>query len=337
MQEFVDRVTVRASSGSGGAGAISFLREKYRPKGGPDGGDGGRGGDVSFVVNDALRTLAHLARSHEIHGENGQPGRGRNRSGRAGAPAVVEVPPGTVVRDRATGDTLWDAVDSADYLLLSGGRGGKGNAHFATSRHQTPRFAQPGEPGDSIELEIELRLIADVGLVGRPNAGKSSLLGRLTAARPAVAPYPFTTKIPNLGVLFLDSRELVIADIPGLIEGAARGVGLGHEFLRHISRTRILAYVVALDEPDPAATVRMLEEELLGFDVELTGKPRIIVGNKVDLVDGDERADELRAACPDDRVLLVSAVTGTGIRELAGELLRRAASHAAGTGRELTE
>ena len=327
MQQFVDEVTIIASSGHGGAGKVSFRREKYVPKGGPDGGDGGRGGDLIVAVRNDLRTLLHLTRTREIRAADGERGGHRDKHGADGKDAVIKVPPGTIITDRDTGEVLVDAVvDGTRVELLHGGRGGKGNAHFATSRHQTPRFAQDGEPGAELSLQIELRLIADVGFVGKPNAGKSSLLGRLTAAHPKIGNYPFTTKIPNLGVLQIEDDHVVLADIPGLIEGAADGAGLGDQFLRHIARTRYLAFVVDLSEEEPAAAVRVLQQELAAYSKALAAKPRMFVGNKIDLPGAEERIEELSAAFPEDKVLGVSALTGAGIRPLAGALL--AAGHA---------
>ncbi|MFW6313646.1 MAG: GTPase ObgE [Spirochaetota bacterium] len=323
MQSFVDEVRIHVASGHGGAGCVSLRREKYAPKGGPDGGDGGRGGDVVLRCRGDLRTLIHLTRTRTIQAERGQPGSGRNRFGRDGSDAIVDMPPGTAVYDDDTGEFLVDLVEEGqEVVLLQGGRGGKGNAHFATSRHQTPRFAQDGEPGAERTLRVELRLIADIGFVGKPNAGKSSLLGRLTAAHPQIGAYPFTTKIPNLGVMVLDHRQLVLADIPGLIEGAAEGAGLGFQFLRHIARTKSLAFVVDLEEEDPAGAVSMPAQELLDYGAGLESKPRMIVGNKTDVDGADERLNELRRQLPDDRVIGVSALTGDGIRELAGEFLK---------------
>jgi len=227
-----------------------------------------------------------------------------------------------VIVDHETGETLFDAVyPGSSRVLLSGGRGGKGNAHFATSTHQAPRFAQDGEPGAELSLKVELRLIADIGLVGKPNAGKSSLLGRLTAAHPKVGSYPFTTKIPNLGVLQLDDQTAVLADIPGLIEGAAEGAGLGDRFLKHVSRTAILAFVIDLSDPDPAGAVHLLEAELGAYDPGFLERRRILVGNKIDLPEAELRLHELEAAFPGTPVLGVSAVTGKGIRQLAGTFL----------------
>lgn len=269
-----------------------------------------------------LRTLLHLTRGRIIRAERGRSGSGRNRHGRDGHDAVVEVPPGTAIFDATTGDIIQDlTVDGERHVLLTGGRGGKGNAHFATSRNQTPRFAQDGEPGEERDLRIELRLIADIGFVGSPNAGKSTLLGRLTAATPKIGAYPFTTKTPNLGVMQLDTRQLVLADIPGLIEGASEGAGMGVRFLKHVARTRTLAYIVDLQEEHPGRTLSMLEHELAAYDVRLTERPRVVVGNKLDLEGSAQRLEDLARALPDDRVIGVSALTGEGMRELAGMFL----------------
>ena len=321
MQSFVDEVVVHAASGAGGAGSVSFRREKYVPKGGPDGGDGGKGGDVIVRVRNDLRTLLHLTRSATIHASRGKGGSGRNRHGADGADAYIDVPPGAAIYDNATDELLYDLPEIADDLtILTGGRGGKGNAHFKTSRNQAPRFSQPGEPGQERELRIELRLVADVGLVGKPNAGKSSLLGRLTAARPKIGDYPFTTKIPNLGVLYLDDRQLVVADIPGLIEGASTGAGLGFRFLKHVSRTRTIAYVIDAGDEDPCGTLAMLERELVEYGAGLEDRPRVIIANKLDLENAQEQANELRSCYPNDVVCEISVVNGTGIRGLAGSL-----------------
>ncbi|MFW6213014.1 MAG: GTPase ObgE [Spirochaetota bacterium] len=322
MQSFVDHTVIRVASGAGGAGSVSFRREKYVPKGGPDGGDGGRGGDVIVRVKSDLRTLVHLTHNRLFKAERGQPGSGRKRHGRDGKDAVIELPPGAIVQDRETGQVLFEALEDGDSeVLLQGGRGGKGNTHFASSRQQAPRFAQPGEPGAERELDVELRLIADVGFVGKPNAGKSSLLGRLTAAHPKIGAYPFTTKIPNLGVMNLDYQHLILADIPGLIEGASDGAGMGIEFLRHIARTRSLAFIVDITEEDAARAVPMLLRELKAFEPALAEKPRLIIANKIDLDEGGALLSEMVAASSGETVVGVSAITGDGIRELAGALI----------------
>ena len=326
MQRFVDVVTFHVSSGHGGPGSVSFRREKYIPKGGPDGGDGGRGGDVVVRVRGELRTLFHLAHVTIIRAKNGQGGSGRKRHGSDGAPAFVDVPRGSLIHDADTGTLLFDATtDGDEFVLLRGGRGGKGNTHFATSRHQTPRFAQPGEPGCEAALRIELQLVADIGLVGKPNAGKSSLLGRLSAARPKVGAYPFTTKIPNLGVMSLFDEQRVIADIPGIIEGASGGAGLGLEFLRHVSRTRMLAYVVDLGD-DPLGALAVLEDEVRDYGHALIERPRIIVANKIDVRGAEEELAVLRANRPDETVVAVSALTGAGIKELVSVLIQQSES-----------
>lgn len=327
MNSFVDETTVTAVSGHGGAGAVSFRREKYIPKGGPDGGDGGRGGDVLISVHHNLRTLSHVALARSYRAERGRPGSKRKRHGADGRSVEIPVPPGTVVFDADTDELLFEAQeDGQHYVLLRGGRGGKGNTHFATSRHQTPRFAQPGEPGEQRRLRVELRLIADVGLVGLPNAGKSSLLGRLTASTAKVAAYPFTTKIPNLGVMQLGDEQVVIADIPGIIEGASRGAGLGLRFLRHISRTRGIAFVIDLAAGDPRGTVAMLEAEVKQYSPALAERTRAYVGNKIDLPGAEDALDQLRTIAGAASVIGVSALDGTGMRELSGLLYRLAMS-----------
>ncbi len=323
MFGFVDETTIEVSSGKGGAGCVSFRREKYVPKGGPNGGDGGRGGDVIFAVKRNLKTLAHLRMKRSLRAENGQPGSGRDRHGRDGRSVTVEVPPGTIVRDAETGALIRDLSDEeGEWCFLRGGRGGKGNAHFATATHQTPRFAQPGEPAASARLKIELNIIADVGIVGFPNAGKSTLLSVLTSARPKTAPYPFTTKVPNLGVLRVGDREVVLADIPGIIEGASRGIGLGLQFLKHVSRTLVLAFLIDLSDDSYLSAYGILTKELESDRGELLRKPQILVGTKLDVAGTDDRLAELRAAIPGKRIIGISAVTGEGIGELSAELLR---------------
>jgi GTP-binding protein len=319
---FVDETTIVAASGSGGAGAVSFRREKYVPRGGPDGGDGGRGGDVVFVARANLRTLAYLAMRRSFRAEDGGKGAGQRRHGRDGRPVEVAVPPGTLVRDAATGALLADLTRDGDRLvLLRGGRGGKGNWHYRTPVNQAPRYAQPGTPGETRELKVELQVIADAGLVGKPNAGKSTLLTVLTNARPKVADYPFTTRSPHLGLLRVGDRDVVLADIPGIIEGAAAGRGLGLQFLRHVERCAVLLYLVDLGDGDPAATVRALEAEVASFSAELAGRPRLLVGTKLDREGAPERLAELIEAFPADRVLGISAMAREGLGELARALV----------------
>lgn len=322
MNGFVDETTIVVSSGSGGDGCVSFRREKFVPRGGPDGGDGGRGGDVVFIVRSNLKTLSHLKLKRTFRAGNGVRGSGQRMHGRDGADAEIAVPPGTLIRDRESGELLADlTADGARFVFLSGGRGGKGNSHYATSTNQAPRYAQKGVAGETRELRAELHLIADAGLVGLPNAGKSTLLATLTNARPLIADYPFTTRTPNLGLLRIAERDIVIADIPGIIEGASEGRGLGLQFLRHIERCAALLYLVDLGTEDCAAAVSVLDEELGSYAEVLRGKPRILVGTKLDLEGARGRLRELAAAYPSDRVLGVSSFSREGVEELARTLL----------------
>ena len=334
MSLFVDEATIFAASGNGGNGCVSFRREKYVPRGGPDGGDGGRGGDIRFEVRDNLKTLSHLRMHPHFKAENGADGSGRQKHGSDGDDAVIAVPPGTVVRDAETGELLADLTTTGmDWTLLKGGRGGWGNVHFKRSDRQAPRFAKPGLPGEERKLRVELRVIADVGLVGFPNAGKSSLLAALSNARPKVGAYAFTTKIPNLGHIRRDDGELVVADIPGIIEGAHEGHGMGLKFLKHIIRTKVLLYLVDLGEEsaDPEMfleTVRLIEHELQEYDPVLLQRPTIIVGNKTDLIIDGEGLDEVRSvvarAHSEGRigctlfsdVRFISAAANEGIKDL---------------------
>lgn len=327
---FLDEANLVVFSGKGGSGCVGFRREKFIPKGGPDGGDGGKGGDV-IIRAGGKRTLYHFRYKHEFSAENGQPGQGSLKSGRKGADLVLVAPTGTQVRDADTGEILADLLREGDSVVICrGGRGGKGNKHFATSTHRTPRFAQPGEPGESRSLVLTLKLIADVGLVGLPNAGKSSLIANMSAARPEIAPYPFTTLTPNLGVVTAPFGEpFIAADIPGLIEGAHEGVGLGYRFLRHIERTRVLVHLVdasMLPEDDPLAPLNTVNREMEAYNPELMQKPQIVVLNKMDLPEAEEGAEAFEKALG-RKVRRVSAATGDGvgplIRELASLLLSR--------------
>ena len=342
MERFVDQITIEIASGSGGQGAVSFRREKYVPQGGPDGGDGGRGGDVIFRVRQNLKTLTNLTMRHHYIAENGRPGSKQNRHGADGAPVVIEVPPGTIVTHEETGELLGDFTEvGQEVVVLKGGRGGKGNAHFATARHQAPRFSQPGEEGERFRVTVELRIIADIGLVGLPNAGKSSLLDVITNANPKIGAYPFTTKIPNLGVLKVSYTDIIIADIPGIIEGASDGHGLGLRFLRHIARTRGLLFLVDVTDPryeyaaeeitdntdetaflaaagasSLATTFRMLLEELERYSPELAQLPRVVIGSKTDLDPDGVQLQKLRADLPDETVLGISSFSREGLEEL---------------------
>lgn len=318
---FVDEVTVFVRGGRGGDGTASILREPYRPRGGPDGGDGGRGGDVVFEVDPGVHDLAFLADHPHLRAENGRPGGPRNRTGADGADLVVRVPDGTRVEDEE--GLLADLVGAgARAVVARGGRGGRGNASLAGPRNRVPRTAEAGEPGEERRLFVELRLVADVGLVGLPNAGKSTLLSRLTAARPKIAPYPFTTLAPNLGVAQTDGR-FVLADVPGLIEGAHEGRGLGHRFLRHVSRCRALVLVVDLSSPDPAADLAAVRAELGAYDPALLERPALVVGTKADLVPDPAAA----GAALGPGAVAVSGVTGEGLEHLStrlSELVRMA-------------
>jgi GTPase len=323
---FLDRVKIWVHAGDGGDGAATFRREAHVPRGGPDGGDGGRGGSIILRVDPGLTTLRDFRYSHHFRAEAGGRGTGAKRHGKAGTDLVLIVPPGTGVFDDATGELLADLVATGQEAPVArGGRGGLGNVHFATATHRTPKHALKGEPGEERWLALELRLIADVGLVGLPNAGKSTLLAALTAAHPKIASYPFTTLEPNLGVMDLgddDFRRPTVADVPGLIEGAASGAGLGHAFLRHVERTRILLHVVDGSSRDPGWDLDVIREELRLHDPALLGKPTLIAFNKLDL-------EAARAAWPDFRAarrldglatLAISAETGEGIEELRDAL-----------------
>lgn len=283
---FVDRVLVKVEAGTGGSGQVSFRREKYVPLGGPDGGDGGRGGDVLVRADRNLTTLLDYTYRDAWKAERGQHGEGSNRTGRSGADIILPVPRGTVVRDADTRELLGEVLEDGDtFVVARGGRGGKGNAFFVTATHQSPREWQPGEEGELRTLEMELKLIADVGLVGKPNAGKSTLLSVISAARPKIADYPFTTLSPNLGVVPLsDHRSFVVADIPGIIEGAHQGKGLGLQFLRHIERTRLLAFLVPIDADDWQAELDQLRAEVAAYSAELAAKPYCVVFSKLDLL-----------------------------------------------------
>jgi GTPase len=310
MMAFVDEVTVFVRGGRGGDGSAAMLREPYKPRGGPDGGDGGKGGDVLFEVSTGVRDLSALADHPHQRAKDGGPGGRQGRTGAEGDDLVVRVPDGTRVEDEE--GLLADLVgDGARAVIARGGRGGRGNASLATARNRVPRAAEAGEPGEEKRLAVELRIAADVGLVGLPNAGKSTLLATLTAAKPKIADYPFTTLSPNLGVAGDDQRRFVVADVPGLVEGASEGRGLGHRFLRHVTRCRALVLVVDLSAPDPASDLATLRAELESYDSALARRPSLVVGTKIDLVpDADPKA--LLGA----DAIGVSAVTGAGIERL---------------------
>jgi GTP-binding protein len=326
LNRFADEARIEVASGSGGNGCAAFRREKFVPRGGPSGGDGGRGGDVIFTVRENLRTLSHLRYQQKFKAENGHDGEGRERFGRDGADAVIPVPPGTVLKDAESGALIHDfGKKTDDYLFLKGGNGGWGNVHFKSSIKQAPRIALAGQAGKSAQLVVELQIIADIGFVGFPNAGKSSLLDRFTNARPKIAPYPFTTKIPNLGALHFDDRDIILADIPGIIEGAAGGAGLGIRFLKHITRAAALAFLIDLSEESAFGAFDALKKELAAFSPELLKKKRLIIGSKLDLDGARERFDALRAQYPNEKLAAVSVFSGEGIAELGGEFAQLAA------------
>jgi GTPase len=320
---FIDRAVVRVAGGTGGSGASSFARFKYKPKGGPDGGDGGHGGSVYVRADANLATLLDYRYRTEWKAERGEHGRGKTQTGASSDDVYLPVPPGTVVRDADTGDLLGEVLRDGETLPVArGGRGGRGNARFATSTHQAPREWEPGEEGQERQIELELKLIADVGLVGEPNAGKSTLLSVLSAARPKIADYPFTTLEPNLGVVPLPGhRTFVMADIPGIIEGAHAGKGLGLKFLRHVERTRVLAFLVPLDDPDPQAAYERLRQEVRLYSEALTETPHVLLLTKRDLLAPGDPLPPLQA--PDAAgVLAVSSVAGSGLEELKEFLWR---------------
>ncbi|MCD4671755.1 MAG: GTPase ObgE [Anaerolineaceae bacterium] len=326
---FIDEIEIYARSGKGGDGAIHFLREKYVPRGGPDGGDGGRGGDVVFQVIPILNTLSKFHQKERFIADDGRNGKKKNMTGRSAEPLIIPVPPGTVVYNADTGHIIGDLVEPDQRLVVCrGGRGGRGNQHFATSRHQAPRTGERGEPGQELNLRLELKLIADIGLVGVPNAGKSSFLASVTNAKPKIADYPFTTLEPNLGVAELDiENTLVLADIPGLIEGAHQGVGLGDAFLRHIQRTRVIIHMLDGHSMGPVVDFSQINAEMALFDSALSEKPQIVAFNKMDMPDVREKWPEVKAAIEAKgyEIMAISALAKENVRPLlyrAAELLK---------------
>ena len=328
---FVDKVTIQVRSGDGGAGAVSFHREKYVAAGGPDGGDGGRGGSIIFTVDEHMSTLMDFRYKRKFTAENGQPGQGKRCSGKDGASIVLKVPRGTVLRDADSGAIMHDMSSGEDYVACRGGRGGWGNKHFATPTRQVPRFAKPGLPGEAHTITLELKLLADVGLVGFPNVGKSTLLSVVSNAHPKIANYHFTTLFPNLGVVYVDEGvSFVLADIPGIIEGASGGAGLGHDFLRHIDRCRLLIHLVDVsgsEGRDPVEDFEAINAELAQYNAELASRPQLVAANKCDLLEpGSDNLERLRAhvEAKGCRFFELSAASTVGTRELmraaAGEL-----------------
>ena len=322
---FADRAKIIIKSGKGGNGHVSFRREKYVPNGGPDGGDGGNGGDIIFLVDDGVNTLSDYRYKRKFAAQSGEEGGKRNCHGKNGEDLILKVPEGTVIKDAESGKVIADmSGENKRQVILKGGRGGLGNQHFATSTMQAPKYAQPGQEAIEIEVLLELKVIADVGLVGFPNVGKSTLLSRVTNAQPKIANYHFTTLSPNLGVVDLDGgKGFVIADIPGLIEGASEGIGLGHEFLRHIERTKVMIHMVdaaSTEGRDPIADIYAINKELENYNPELLKKPQVIAANKIDAIYGDENdiIDQLKAEFEpkEIKVFPISAVSGKGLKEL---------------------
>ena len=320
---FVDEVRIFVHSGRGGDGVCSFRREKYVPRGGPDGGDGGDGGNVMVVASGRLTTLLDLRYQQQYEAKPGNPGEGSNRHGRTAPDVIIHVPVGTVITDEATGETLADlTADGQSQVVARGGRGGRGNANFATSTNRIPTRTEPGTPGEERWLHLELKLLADVGLVGFPNAGKSTLIAAISAARPKIADYPFTTLTPNLGVVsWGEDRSFVVADIPGLIEGAHEGKGLGVQFLRHIERTSFLLHLVDISEwaaEDPVVSYEVMRKELAAYDPSLKSRPSAVVGTKLDIKGDEQRLDRLRTYCKRHRLRFfpISAVTREGLGAL---------------------
>jgi len=317
---FIDQVEIHVQSGKGGDGMVHFHREKFVPRGGPDGGDGGKGGDVIFEVKSTLNTLSSFRQNQKFRAEDGMKGGPSQMSGRYGNDLILYVPPGTVIFDADTDELIGDLTDTGQKLtIIKGGRGGRGNQHFATSRNQVPRTAEKGEPQQERRLRLELKLIADIGLIGVPNAGKSTLLSVLTNAKPKIAAYPFTTLEPNLGVANIDEHTtVVLADIPGLIEGAAQGAGLGHDFLRHIQRTRVLIHLLDGLSEDPLADYSQINSELALFDPNLAKKPQLVALNKIDQPEVQERLQEIQKKFKGLKIGLVtiSALARTNTREL---------------------
>jgi len=330
---FIDEATIRVKAGDGGNGCLAFRREKFVPRGGPSGGDGGKGGDVIMESSERHNTLVHFRFNPEYKAERGRHGEGSNKTGREGDNIVLKVPVGTIVYDELTGEVVHDFSHPDERVVVArGGRGGRGNAQFATSTHQAPREHEEGRPGEERELRLELKLLADVGLVGYPNAGKSTLISRISAARPKIADYPFTTLQPNLGVVAVgeppDDVSFVVADIPGLIEGASEGAGLGTQFLKHVERTRFLVHLVDVSDAsgrnDPVQDYEVITRELANFGAGLDTKPTIVVASKMDIANKDKLA-KLKRYCKRKKLELypISAVTGEGIDELKWAMARK--------------
>jgi GTP-binding protein len=348
--KFVDEVRIHVKAGDGGNGAVAWRREKFIPRGGPAGGDGGNGGDVALAVDPQLSTLLDYRYVREHRARSGEHGRGSDQNGHDGSDLVLRIPPGTLVKDSASGEVIADlSAPDARFVVAKGGRGGLGNMNFATSTNQAPRYAEDGTPGEEKDLVLELKLLADVGIVGYPNAGKSTLISRISRARPKIADYPFTTLVPNLGVVAWRERSFVVADIPGLIEGAHAGAGLGHQFLRHVERCRVLVHLVDGANPEPGRTPRAdleaIDRELALYSKDLAAKPQIVAVTKIDVPEARKAGEAFKLAMARRKrpvpVHLVSAVTGEGMQELLDAvgkaLFRPAHPERAGRGRRLAK
>lgn len=325
--KFVDEAIITVQSGNGGRGCVSFRRERFIERGGPDGGDGGDGGDVILRTSPGKRTLYEFRYQKLFKAQNGSHGEGQQRHGKNGNDVVLDIPPGTVVTDADTGNIIKDFIHTDEKIIIAkGGMGGRGNKRFTTSTNRAPRFAQPGEPGQILKLKLELKLIADVGIIGFPNAGKSTLISVISSARPKIGNYPFTTISPNIGMVQHEWGEpFAVADIPGLIDGAHSGHGLGIKFLRHVERTRILVHMIdasEIDDEDPLKQYHSINKELSLYSDKLAAKPQIIVLNKIDLPESVEKARAFKSAIPDEHVMTVSAVTTKGIKKLKQRLAK---------------
>lgn len=324
--KFIDEAIITVQSGDGGRGCVSFRREKFIPRGGPDGGDGGKGGDVVFVATSGKRTLYQFRYRKQLKAKNGVYGQGKQKKGKNGEDLKIEIPLGTLVFNAETGLLIKDFVKAGEaFVIAKGGRGGLGNTRFKSSTNRSPRFAQPGEPGETLNLKIELKLLADVGIIGLPNAGKSTLISVISSARPKIADYPFTTLTPNLGVVQTDNGEpFVVADIPGLISGAHKGAGLGIRFLKHIERTRVLVHLIdisSIDTNHPLDVYNTINMELALYSENLAKKPQVVVLNKLDIPGAKEAADIFQSAAKEKNIALISAITGKGVNHLILRIL----------------
>jgi GTP-binding protein len=324
--KFIDEAIITVESGDGGRGCVSFRREKHVPRGGPDGGDGGKGGDVTLKSTSRRRTLFPFQLKRQFKAKNGAHGQGKQKTGRNAKDLIIEIPPGTLVKDADTNEVLKDFTAVGEsYIVVPGGRGGRGNARFKTSTNRAPRYAQPGEEGQNRRLKLELKLLADVGIIGLPNAGKSTLISKISSATPKIGNYPFTTLTPTLGVVETSWGDpFVVADIPGLIEGAHQGAGLGTQFLRHIERTRILIHLIdagTIDREHPLDHFKTVNRELKSFNPQLTQKPQIVALNKMDLPGAQKAADAFAAAMDAEPVILISAIKKRGMKQLISRIL----------------